>query len=132
MFTGIIQDVGRVQTREQRGGDTRLKIAVDRLDLAGTAVGDSICVQGVCLTVIELAPRSFVTDVSRETLNLTTLGELTEEAAVNLEPALRVGDPLGGHLLSGHVDGIATVVNARSEARSLRLSIGVSAQLARY
>jgi riboflavin synthase len=132
MFTGIVQDVGRVETREQRGGDMRLTIAVDHLDLSRTAVGDSICVQGVCLTVVDLAARSFVTDVSRETLNLTTLGELADMAAVNLEPALRVGDALGGHLLSGHVDGIATVVDARIEARSQRLSIEVSANLARY
>jgi riboflavin synthase len=132
MFTGIVQDVGRIAARESRGGDVRLTIAVDRFDLTRTAVGDSICVEGVCLTVIDLARRSFVADVSCETLNLTTLGELAVSAAVNLEPALRAGDALGGHFLSGHIDGIATVSAAATEARSWRLSIAVPEQLARY
>jgi riboflavin synthase len=132
MFTGIVQDVGRIAAREARGGDMRLTIAVDRLDLSRTALGDSICVQGVCLTVIDLAAGSFVADVSRETLTLTTLGELHESAAVNLEPALRAGDPLGGHLMSGHIDGIAMVTEASIEARSRRVSIAVPAHLAHY
>jgi riboflavin synthase len=132
MFTGIVQDIGHIQRRELRAGDVRLTIGVDRLDLARTAVGDSICVQGVCLTVAALGPNSFAADVSRETLALTTLGELEELAAVNLEPALRAGDALGGHLLSGHVDGIATVVDAASDARSRRLTIEAPAALARY
>jgi riboflavin synthase len=132
MFTGIVQDVGRIAAREARGGDVRLTIAVDRFDLSRTALGDSICVQGVCLTVIDLAAGSFVADVSRETLMLTTLGELEESAAVNIEPALRAGDPLGGHLMSGHIDGIATVTQTNEEARSRRVSIAVPADLARY
>jgi riboflavin synthase len=132
MFTGIVQDIGHIEAREARGGDVRLSIAVDRFDLARTALGDSICVQGVCLTVIELTARSFVVDVSRETLTLTTLGEIENLAAVNLEPALRAGDALGGHLVSGHIDGIATVSATLLEARSCRLSIEVPAALARY
>lgn len=132
MFTGIVQGIGRIELREPRGGDIRLTIAVDQFDLSRTALGDSICVQGVCLTVVDLAARSFATDVSRETLTLTTLGELKDLAAVNLEPALRAGDALGGHLLSGHIDGIATVTAVRVEARSSRLSIEVPAALARY
>ena len=132
MFTGIVQDVGRIAAREARGGDVRLRIAVDRLDLSRTALGDSICVQGVCLTVIDLAAGSFVADVSRETLTLTTLGELRESAAVNIEPALRAGDPLGGHLMSGHIDGIATVTRSNIEARSRRVSIAVPTHLAHY
>lgn len=132
MFTGIVQDIGHIHRRDLRAGDVRLTIGVDRLDLARTAVGDSICVQGVCLTVAALGPNSFAADVSRETLALTTLGELEDLAAVNLEPALRAGDALGGHLLSGHVDGIATVVDAASDARSRRLTIEAPAALARY
>jgi riboflavin synthase len=132
MFTGIIQDIGHLQAREVRDGDVRLTIAVDRFDLASTAVGDSICVQGVCLTVAALAARSFGADVSRETLSLTTLGDLALLAAVNLEPALRAGDPLGGHLVSGHIDGIATVIDSRIEARSRRLTVEAPAALARY
>jgi len=132
VFTGIVHDIGRIEGREPRGGDVRLTIAVDRFDLARTAVGDSICVQGVCLTVVNLAERRFVTDVSRETLTLTTLGTLPDLAAVNLEPALRAGDALGGHLVSGHIDGIATVIAVTTEARSWRLSVEVPAALARY
>jgi riboflavin synthase len=132
MFTGIVQDVGRIQQREMRDGDMRLTIAVDRLDLARAAVGDSICVQGVCLTVTARTDRSFTADVSRETLALTTLGELDHLAAVNLEPALRAGDALGGHLVSGHVDGVATVIAAAAEARSCRLTVQAPAALARY
>jgi riboflavin synthase len=115
-----------------RDGDVRLTIGVDRLDVARTSVGDSICVQGVCLTVAVLGPRNFAADVSRETLSLTTLGELQDLAAVNLEPALRAGDALGGHLVSGHVDGVATVVDAVSDARSRRLTIEAPRALARY
>jgi riboflavin synthase len=132
MFTGIVQDVGRIQQRELRDGDVRLTIAVDRLNLTRVAVGDSICVQGVCLTVTALTDRSFAADVSRETLSLTTLGELELLAAVNLEPALRVGDALGGHLVSGHIDGVATVIAATTEARSCRLTVEAPAALARY
>jgi riboflavin synthase len=132
MFTGIIQDIGRIEACEPRGGDVRLSVAVDRFDLSRTAVGDSICVQGVCLTVVNISKSNFEADVSRETLVLTTLGELEASAAVNLEPALRAGDPLGGHLLSGHVDGIATVKAAKIEARSWQLAIAVPTALARY
>jgi riboflavin synthase len=132
MFTGIIQDVGRIQQREVREGDMRITVAVDRLNLAGVAVGDSICVQGVCLTVAALSDRSFSADVSRETLSLTTLGELEHLAAVNLEPALRAGDALGGHLVSGHVDGVATVIAVAIDARSSRLTVQAPADLARY
>jgi riboflavin synthase len=132
MFTGIIQDVGRIQQRDMRDGDMRLTIAVDQLDLARVAVGDSICVQGVCLTVAALTDRSFSADVSRETLALTTLGELEHLAAVNLEPALRAGDALGGHLVSGHVDGIATVIAVTLDARSSRVTVQAPVDLARY
>ena len=132
MFTGIVQDVGRVLARESRGGDVRLTIACERLDLTSTQVGDSLCVQGCCLTAVELNRNSFAADVSRETLALTTLGDLEPGAQVNLEPALRAGDPLGGHLVSGHIDGVAQVTDVRSDARSRRLTIETSAALARY
>ena len=132
MFTGIVQDVGRVLSRESRGGDVRLTIACERLDLTSTQVGDSLCVQGCCLTAVELNRNSFAADVSRETLALTTLGDLEPGAQVNLEPALRAGDPLGGHLVSGHIDGVAQVTDVRSDARSRRLTIETSAALARY
>ena len=132
MFTGIVQDVGQVLAREPRGGDLRLTIGWERLDLASVRVGDSLCVQGCCLTAIELGAKKFSADVSRETLALTTLGDLGPGAAVNLEPALRAGDPLGGHLVSGHIDGAGRVTAVESEARSQRLTIAAPAGLARY
>jgi riboflavin synthase len=132
MFTGIIQDIGRVQSLEPRGGDTRLTIAVERLDLGRIAVGDSICVQGCCVTATALEGRTFQADLSRETLALTTLGALELGTRVNLEPSLRAGDPLGGHLVSGHVDGVGRVAERAIDARSLRLTFEVPAALARY
>jgi len=132
VFTGIVQDVGRVGQREARGGDVRLVIACDRLDTARLSIGDSIAVQGCCLTAVQIEGRNFAADVSRETLALTTLGDLRSGSAVNLEPALRAGDPLGGHLVSGHVDGVAEVLAIRDDARSQRLLIGVPAELTRF
>jgi len=132
VFTGIIQDLGRVSAREARGVDARLTIATQRLDLSGVAIGDSICVQGVCLTVTSLAGSAFTADVSHETLSLTTLGELQTGSPVNLEPSLRAGDPLGGHLVSGHVDGVAEVSAASKDGDSLRLTITPPRALARY
>jgi riboflavin synthase len=132
VFTGIVQELGRVQSLEQRSGDTRLTIEVQHLALDRMQVGDSICVQGCCITAIGLQKSSFQADLSRETLALTTLGELRAGSVVNLEPALRAGDPLGGHLVSGHVDGIARVVSRASDARSVRLSFEVPGELARY
>jgi riboflavin synthase len=132
VFTGIVQDLGSVRTREIRGGDIRLVIAGGRLAQWGVRVGDSICVQGCCLTAIEVQGGAFAADVSRETLALTTLGELAVGSAVNLEPSLRAGDPLGGHLVSGHVDGVAQIVGISGDARSQRVRIAVPRELARY
>jgi len=132
MFTGIVLDVGRIEAREARGGDLRLTIGFTRLDPQRVAVGDSICVQGCCLTATAVSGTSFTADLSRETLALTTLGELAVGAAVNLEPSLRAGDALGGHLLSGHVDGLGEIRSVGGDARSLRLEIAAPAALARY
>ncbi|MEJ0039046.1 MAG: riboflavin synthase [Gammaproteobacteria bacterium] len=132
MFTGIVQDVGQVASRETRGVDARLVISTKNLDLSDTAVGDSISVQGVCLTVVSFTRDSFTADVSHETLSLTTLGELNPGSPVNLEPALRAGDRLGGHLVSGHVDGVAHVSATSHDGDSLRVSVTVPVGLARY
>ena len=132
MFTGIVLDVGQVVSRETRGGDARLVIAFDRLDPSGINVGDSICVQGCCLTAVELHDRSFTADVSRESLSLTTLGDLTPGSRVNLELSLKAGDPLGGHLVSGHVDGVGEIVALSGDARSTRIEISVPSALSRY
>jgi riboflavin synthase len=132
MFTGIVQDVGRIVAGTPRGADVRLVIEVGRMDLGRTVAGDSICVQGVCLTALGITARRFETDVSAETLSLTTLSTLAPQAPVNLEPALRAGDALGGHLVSGHVDGIGQVVGVQEDARSLRVTIEAPRELARY
>ncbi len=132
MFTGIIQDLGRVAARDARGVDARLTITTEHLDLSRVAIGDSICVQGVCLTATSLAGSNFTADVSHETLSLTTLGELQAGSQVNLEPSLRAGDPLGGHLVSGHVDGVAEVTAVGNDGDSLRVTITTPPTLARY
>jgi len=132
LFTGIVQDVGRVASREERAGDVRIVISFNRLDPSAIHVGDSICVQGCCLTAVEISGRSFAADVSRETLSLTTLGDLIAGSPVNLEPSLRAGDPLGGHLVSGHVDGVAQIAAISGDARSTRIEVSVPAALARY
>src|SRR5262245_66499864 len=132
MFTGIVQDLGRVAAREARGVDARVTIATQRLDLARVAVGDSICVQGVCLTATSIAGGAFTADVSHETLSLTTLGELKAGSPVNLEPSLRAGEALGGHLVSGHVDGVADVSAVSKDGDSLRITITAPPSLARY
>ena len=132
MFTGIVQDVGRVQVLEPRGGDVQMVIEFDRMDPSGIRIGDSICVQGCCLTATELLGRAFAADVSRETLNLTTLGDLRPGTSVNLEPSLKAGDALGGHLVSGHVDGVAMIKSISGDARSQRITISVPSELARY
>ena len=132
MFTGIVQDVGRLTRRETPGGDVRMVFAFDRLDKTGMHVGDSICVQGCCLTVVRFEDGGFAADVSRETLSLTTLGALVVGSRVNLEPSLRVGDSLGGHLVSGHVDGVGEVVGLREDARSTRIDLTVPQELSRY
>ena len=132
MFTGIVQDVGHVKVLEPRGGDVQMVIALDRMDAAGIRIGDSICVQGCCLTATQLLGRAFAADVSRETLDLTNLGDLRPGSPVNLESSLKAGDSLGGHLVSGHVDGVAIVTAITGDARSQRLKISVPTDLSRY
>lgn len=131
MFTGIVQALGRIVRIETRGGDLRLFVDVSALD-AELAPGDSLCVSGVCLTVTVREAGTLAFDVSNETLALTTLGALRTGAAVNLEPALRLSDRLGGHLVSGHVDGVGRVVSIAPDARSQRWTFEVPAPLSRY
>lgn len=132
MFTGIIQAIGTISGIEQRGGDVRLAIASGKLDLNDVALGDSIAVNGVCLTAVELTADGFAADVSRETLSLTSLGNLKPGSPVNLEKALTLATRLGGHLVSGHVDGLGTVISREEDARSVRFTIEAPKELARY
>ncbi len=132
MFTGIIQAVGEVAGIEPRGGDCRLRIRTGKLDLSDVQLGDSIAVNGVCLTAVELPGDGFVADVSGETLSLTSLGALGKGSAVNLEKALTPTTRLGGHLVSGHVDGLGEVLSLKDDGRSVRYEIRAPAGLARY
>ncbi|MGV6825432.1 MAG: riboflavin synthase [bacterium] len=132
MFTGIIQAVGTVQKMDNRNGDMRLRLDTGKLDMGDVELGDSIAVNGVCLTVIEMSDKSFAADVSRESLSLTTLGELNTGSPVNLEKALTMATRLGGHLVSGHVDGLGTVIDRHDDARSVRFAVEAPAELARY
>jgi riboflavin synthase len=132
MFTGIVQAMGSVRALHPKGGDVELVIDADALDLSAAAIGDSIAVSGACLTVTRLEAGAFAADVSRETLDRTTLGALRAGSRVNLEPALRAGQALGGHYVTGHVDGRARVVAITEDARSSRVSFEVPATLARY
>lgn len=132
MFTGIIRAKGSIGAIEKRGGDVRLRVTTAELPWSEYAVGDSIAVNGVCLTAVQLLDDGFDTDVSVETLEVTTLQQLAVGDAVNLEPALRVGDALGGHLVSGHVDGIGKMISRADDARSIRMKFEVPGELARY
>lgn len=132
MFTGIIQSVGKILGMESRGGDMRLHIQTGTLPMEDVHLGDSIATNGVCLTVIERSTQAYKADVSRETLALSTLAGLKPGSPVNLEKALTLSTPLGGHLVSGHVDGVGTVLERREDARSVRFRIEAPAELARY
>ena len=132
MFTGIIESIGTIRDMQPKGGDMRLTIATGKLDMSDVALGDSIAVNGVCLTAVALDSGSFSADVSRETLSLTSLGHLARGSKVNLEKALTLQTRLGGHLVSGHVDGLGEVISRQDDARSVRFSIRAPAHLAKY
>lgn len=132
MFTGIIRGVGKIAESSDVGGDRRLAIDLGGLELQALTVGDSIAVNGVCLTVTRCGADRFCADVSVETLRVTTLGGLGIGADVNLEPALRVGDALDGHFVMGHVDGVGHVRTLTPSARSTRLELEMPAALAPY
>ncbi len=130
MFTGIVTDIGTVIAREQRG-DTRFRIRT-AFDTDSIAIGASIACSGCCLTVVQTGADWFAVDVSAETLSRTTLGQWGEGSRINLERSLKVGDELGGHIVSGHVDGLAEVVQAAPEGDSLRLEFRVPDALAGF
>ncbi len=131
MFTGIITDIGEVLATDRAGGDMRARIRT-AYDTAGIDLGASIASDGVCLTVVALGEDWYEVDISAETLSKTNLGEWAPGRRVNLERALRVGDELGGHIVSGHVDGVAEVVGLAREGDSLRVTFAAPADLARF
>ncbi|HEC14256.1 MAG TPA: riboflavin synthase [Rhodospirillales bacterium] len=130
MFTGIITDIGKVRA-VKRNGDTRFDVST-AYDTQTIAIGASICCSGACMTVIETGPGWFSVAASGESLGKTTMGDWGEGTPVNLERALALGDELGGHLVSGHVDGVATVMGRASEGDSLRLTFQAPDDLARF
>ncbi|TYT22990.1 riboflavin synthase [Luteimonas viscosa] len=132
MFTGLIEGLGQLATRETRGGDARLRIAVGSLPFEGAAVGESIAVNGVCLTVVSFDTTHFAVDASNETLALTTLGRLAQGQVVNLERAMRPDGRLGGHLVSGHVDGVGAVAAIEDDARAQRWRFEAPPALMKY
>ena len=132
MFTGLVAGVGRLAAREARGGDARLRIDAGTLPFQQVQLGESISVNGCCLTVVAFDAHSFAVDASNETLALTTLGNLAIDAPVNLERAMLPTDRLGGHLVSGHVDGLATATQRWDDARAVRWRFEPPMALLRY
>jgi riboflavin synthase len=137
MFTGIVQEIGEIRRSAPRtgasgGADRRIEVTFGQIARERLALGASISVDGVCLTVAELGDDAFAADVSGETLRVTTLGAKSAGARVNLEASLRAGDSLGGHWVSGHVDGLAEVLSATADARSLQVELAAPQPLARY
>jgi riboflavin synthase len=132
MFTGIISAIGKIVSLEQRQGDVRITINAENLGLEDVRLGDSIACNGVCLTAVELSDQGFVADVSTETLSLTTIGNWQTGTGINLEKAMQASDRFGGHIVSGHVDGIGEVVSLHEDARSWRFCIKAPANLAKY
>ncbi|AGY91501.1 hypothetical protein SPICUR_02440 [Spiribacter curvatus] len=132
MFTGIIQAVGTLRESRETGADRRMRFAVDGLDLTALQIGDSMAVNGCCLTAVEIDADGFAADVSVESLERTTLGRLKTGDRVNLEPALTLSTPLGGHLVSGHIDGVGEVVSRTPDGRSERWRFRAPAAIAHY
>ena len=132
MFTGIIKAKGTIGAMEKRGGDVRLTVRSDGLPWDEFELGESIAVNGVCLTAVTLHENGFDTDVSVETLDVTALGGLSKGSEVNLEPSISLGERLGGHLVSGHVDCTGKVLSTTADARSIRLAIEIPKDYARY
>ena len=132
MFTGIISAIGEIAELEHRQGDVRLSIQAPELGFDDVRLGDSIACNGVCLTAVELIEKGFIADVSVETLSLTTIEYWKLNTKINLEKAMQASDRFGGHIVSGHVDGIGEVVSLHEDARSWRFTIKAPANLAKY
>ena len=132
MFTGIISAIGKIAELEHRQGDVRISIHAPELGFEDVGLGDSIACNGVCLTAVELIDQGFIADVSVETLSLTTIEHWKVDTGINLEKAMQASDRFGGHIVSGHVDGIGEVMSLHEDARSWRFTIKAPANLAKY
>jgi len=131
LFTGLIQDVGKIQSVNRRSGGISLTIST-QLDLSAAKIGDSISVEGVCLTVVKLSGHTFTAEVSPETLRRTTLATARERQSVNLETALKMSDPMGGHFVAGHVDGTGEIIETVPEGNSIRYRFRVPREIGRF
>ena len=132
MFTGIIEAIGKITRLDSKGGDFAVYVQTGKLDLSDVKLGDSIATNGVCLTVVALPGDGFVADVSAETIRRTSFKQLTVGSSVNLEKALTPTTRLGGHLVSGHVDGVAEILSREDDARSIHMQVSIPQGLARY
>jgi len=132
MFTGIIQGTGKISVIEPHGGDSRFVFNTGNMDLSDLSLGDSVAVNGACLTIIDKNEHSFTADLSKETLDLTTFSKQKVGSRVNLEKAMQLSDRLNGHMVSGHVDGIGKVLDRGDDARSVRYTIEIPTALSRY
>ena len=132
MFTGITQTTGKISAIDQHGGDSRFVFNTGNMKLSDLNVGDSIAVNGACLTIIEKKDDTFTADLSNETLELTTFSKLQAGSRINLEKAMQLSDRLNGHMVSGHVDGIGKVLDMSEDARSIRYTIEIPTALSRY
>ena len=132
MFTGIIEAVGKIEARSQEKGEWRLKFFTGDLDLSDVKIGDSIAVSGCCLTVVEKHATAFLADVSNETMRCTSLGTLEIGSAVNLEKAMLATDRFGGHIVSGHVDGVGQLIKVENEGQSIKMTFKIPSNLSKY
>ena len=132
MFTGIIEAVGKIETRSQEEGEWRLKFSTGDLDLSDVKIGDSIAVSGCCLTVVEKHATAFLADVSNETMRCTALSTLEIGSAVNLEKAMLATDRFGGHIVSGHVDGVGHLIKIENEGQSIKMTFKIPSNLSKY
>ncbi len=132
MFTGIIEAIGEVKSLTEIRSEWRLVLGTNSLDMSDVKIGDSIAVSGCCLTVVEMTPNSFAADVSNETLRCTSLGSLKAGSKVNLEKAMLATDRFGGHIVSGHVDGVGTLIQSAPEGQSIKLTFQVPIELSKY
>ena len=132
MFTGIIEAVGKIEARSQEKGEWRLKFSTGDLDLSDVKIGDSIAVSGCCLTVVEKHETAFLADVSNETMRCTALGTLEIGSAVNLEKAMLATDRFGGHIVSGHVDGVGHLIKVENEGQSIKMTFKIPSNLSKY
>ena len=132
MFTGILEAVGKIEARSQEKGEWRLKFFTGDLDLSDVKIGDSIAVSGCCLTVVEKHATAFLADVSNETMRCTSLGTLEIGSAVNLEKAMLATDRFGGHIVSGHVDGVGHLIKVENEGQSIKMTFKIPSNLSKY